>query len=248
MSMAIKYAMMKHGKKMAKGGPCEEHGTQGCEMCHGGKMAEGGEADLEKLKMAQKEKYSTGIHKPNYEGIGSSPAGSITRAAHKGTTSMSKKELHDMAKQEHHKVLHDMKHMKKPHLYADGGFIDEEEASGYHEMPSKDEEEPDVYRGYMAQGGSVEDEGPDDMVGRIMKHRMKGYSKGGRVSNETPITADFEPNQFDDLVSRDDLEHHYTGKNSGDEIGDEQEDEDRRDIVKRIMRSRHKKDRMPHPA
>src|ERR1700733_11873161 len=49
MSMAIKYGMMKHAKKMARGGmmederPCVEHGTHMCKMCHGGKMmAEGG--------------------------------------------------------------------------------------------------------------------------------------------------------------------------------------------------------------
>ena len=40
----------------------------------------------------------------------------------------------------------------------------------------------------------------------------------------------------------------YTGANSGDEIGNEQEDEDRRDIVSRIMKSRRLMDRNPRPA
>lgn len=85
----------------------------------------------------------------------------------------------------------------------------------------------------------------DDMVSRIMKHR---FSKGGEVANDTPVTADFEDNQFDDLVKDDDLEFSETGKNSGDEDGDEAEDDDRKDIVSRIMKSRKKKDKMPRPA
>lgn len=91
---------------------------------------------------------------------------------------------------------------------------------------------------YFAMGGS--------MVDRIMKKR--GYSKGGRVANDTGNTADFKPNEFDDLALRDDLEGGYDGANSGDELGNAQEDEDRRDIVSRIMRSRAKRDRMPRPA
>lgn len=85
----------------------------------------------------------------------------------------------------------------------------------------------------------------EDMVERIMRQR---YSMGGRVANETEMTADFEPNQFDDLVKDDNLEFSYTGANSGDEIGNEQVDEDDQDIVKRAMRSWAKKDRMPRPA
>ncbi len=87
-----------------------------------------------------------------------------------------------------------------------------------------------------------------DLVGRIMKQRMKHYSEGGKVANDTPVDADFEDNQFDDLVKDDDLDSSYTGANSGDELGNDQEDEDRHDIISRIMKSRKLKDRMPHPA
>lgn len=107
--------------------------------------------------------------------------------------------------------------------------------------------------GKMAEGGEVatpkhnmqamiED---DDMISRIMKKR---YSEGGVVANETKETADEEPNEFDDLVKDDDLEFSETGANSGDELGDEAEDEDRKDIVSRIMKSRAKKDKNPRPA
>lgn len=109
--------------------------------------------------------------------------------------------------------------------YAEGGFVHEEEDSGYEDMPEED----------------------DDIVSQIMKQH---YSKGGKVANDSGEGAftDELPNEFDDLVKNDDLEFHDTGANSGDEIGDEMEDEERRDIVSKIMKSRKKKDRLPHLA
>lgn len=97
---------------------------------------------------------------------------------------------------------------------------------------------------HYAKGGDVSDQ-DDDLVMRIMNKR---YSKGGMVANESDEYADEMPNEFDELVLGDDLESTYSGANSGDELGDEQEDEDRKDIVSRIMKSRSKKDRMPNPA
>lgn len=86
----------------------------------------------------------------------------------------------------------------------------------------------------------------DSLVMRIMHKR---YSKGGMVANETDIdSADSMPAQFDDLVLRDDLESTYgDDDNAGDALGNAQEDEDRKDIVARIMASRRKKDRLPNP-
>lgn len=82
-----------------------------------------------------------------------------------------------------------------------------------------------------------------DVVSSIMKKRG---STPGAKANEAGITADFEPNEFDDMVLDDNLDDfHDTGANSGDELGDHQEDEDRRDIVASIMKSRGKKDRLP---
>lgn len=89
----------------------------------------------------------------------------------------------------------------------------------------------------MAHGG---------MVDRIMRKRM---SEGGMVANDThDNTADEKENEFDDLVLRDDLEFSYDGKNSGDHLGNETVDAEERDLVKRIMSSRAKKDRLPRPA
>ena len=80
------------------------------------------------------------------------------------------------------------------------------------------------------------------------------YSEGGKVANQEhgkndEDLAGFSPNEFDDLVLRDDLESHYgDDDNSGDALGNSGEDERRRDIVARIMASRRKKDKLPRPA
>lgn len=98
-------------------------------------------------------------------------------------------------------------------------------------------------RKYLAEGGEVsDDDGSDGIVDRIMKR----FAKGGAVE---PV-ADFEKNDFDVMDTEMDpgTDADYTGANSGDEIGDEQEDDDRKDIVGRIMKSRSKRDRMPRPA
>jgi hypothetical protein len=98
-----------------------------------------------------------------------------------------------------------------------------------------------------AEGGDITvDEPEDDIVNRILQQR---YSKGGQVANETEELAGFAPNEFDDLVLRDDLESSYTGENSGDYIGNEGEDDRREDIVSRILRSLRKRPgHNPNPA
>ena len=141
-------------------------------------------------------------------------------------------------------IAYNMKRRKK---MAAGGQLE----SGYEAMPEEremmnssamDEDDKDLNQhGAMDQGA-----GGGDMVDRIMRKRM---SEGGKVANETPVTADFKPNEFDDLVLRDDLSSDYgSGDNSGDALGNAQEDSDRHDIVSRVMRSRAKRDRMPRPA
>lgn len=120
----------------------------------------------------------------------------------------------------------------------------------------------------LAHGGPVDasgGDGPymddeDDIVNRIMHKASPSFSgldrlsRGGQIANQehgenNNEMAGFSPNEFDDLVLRDDLESHYgDDDNSGDDLGNEQEDEDRKDIVARIMRSQRKKDRLPNPA
>lgn len=225
MSLAIAYQMKKRGQKMAHGGmegPCEEHGSRDCEMCHGGEMAKGGDVDEAGMRYKEVE----GVNKEygaGSSGTGISEAGNSVRAARDNMiygrgrdNHKAAKRMMESAKDKHRETLEEMRSMKKPNLYAEGGDVDEEH----------DEH---------------------DMVSRIMKQRSNHYSEGGRVANEDHIEADFEPNEFDDLAKDDHLEFHDTGANSGDELGDEQEDEDRHDIVSRIMKSRRKMDRLPHP-
>lgn len=95
----------------------------------------------------------------------------------------------------------------------------------------------------------------DGMVDKIMHQRSKTFenearfSEGGQVANDTPLTAGFKDNDFDDLVLRDDLDSDYgDDNNSGDETGNDALDERDDDVVSRVMRSRAKKDRMPRPA
>ncbi len=88
-----------------------------------------------------------------------------------------------------------------------------------------------------------------DIVDKVMR---KHYSEGGKVSNggedELSHLADGDPNNFDDLALRDDLEGTNSGAADGDFLGDAQEDEDRHDIVSRVMRQRSMKQRNPRPA
>ena len=91
----------------------------------------------------------------------------------------------------------------------------------------------------------------ESMVDRIMKQRK--LSEGGMVANEDHghndnELAGFDPNEFDDLALRDDLKSTYgDDDNSGDSLDNAQEDEDRKDMVARIMKSRAKKDKLPNP-
>ncbi len=192
-SLAAAYAVKKMAKKSHRAD------CPGCDMCHGGMMAEGGEI---------------GVHKPAYEGekgksLGHSETGNDVRSMRYNNRSpFDPKAAGERAKEKHHKVLGELRGMKKPELYAEGGEVHDD----------------------------------DDMVDRIMLKRM---AAGGVIANDDEPEADAESADFDDLVEDDQLEGEYPGSQ---EIGDEREDDDRKDIVGRIMRSRSKKDRMPRPA
>lgn len=130
---------------------------------------------------------------------------------------------------------------------AEGGFVEEEDASGYHAMP---EENADVMAEH-AIPNQDHDATALDMVDSIMKMRSmaKGYAEGGAVANDTPPDVEFEDNQFDDMVKDDSLEGKadYTAENSGDEDGNEALDEEDDDVVDSVMKSRKKKDKLPNP-
>lgn len=151
--------------------------------------------------------------------------------------------------------------MLHEHKYADGGEVEENHMPEPSPSPAeKGKSISDAFKSAGGVGSSIrnilhgilgeeeakaEEHADGGMVGDIMAKR---YSHGGQVANKTGFNADFHEDQFDDLVLRDDLESEYTGANSGDELGNAQKDEDERDLVSMIMRSRHKKDRLPRPA
>lgn len=275
-ALAIAYAMKKRSKKMAKGGYSDDDDDD----------------DGEKYESRQT-LHEKGVNRDfHYNSKGRSEAGTYARDAKDPVFSPSSQgKFLERSKKKHRDTLSEMKSMKKPNLYAKGGYTDEEgiHVSGYEGSKNKkllgQSEAGDDYRGAenyrdvdnvkakhhqvlgqmnkmrkhnreylaeggmcgvhgakncgvcMAEGGDVDDDDDLDMVGRIMKKRTG-----------EPV-ADFEQNDFD-YMDQEKAGHEadYTGENEGDELGDEQEDDDRKDIVARIMRSRAKKDRMPRPA
>jgi hypothetical protein len=139
----------------------------------------------------------------------------------------------------------------KPHMtkqYAEGGKImDKKERA----MKAFKGETGDAAFNKEEQANIPQPAEQDPSEG-IVDRIMKKMSQGGKVANadhgpNDSRLAGFDPNEFDDLVLRDDLESSYTGANSGDEIGNTQEDDDRDDIVSRIMKSLNKKDKLPSP-
>ena len=82
----------------------------------------------------------------------------------------------------------------------------------------------------------------EEKGGQSEAHETQMLSNGGMVANQAKSNRG-----TDYLANEDELEFSYTGKNSGDELGDRQEDMDRKDIVSRVMKSRKKKDRLPIP-
>ncbi len=230
MSMAIKYGLMKRAQKA---NACEEHGMQGCEMCHGGMMAEGGEA------------------KKKPEALGKTQSGKDFYQHHADPRHAGFSKQDHLDAMEHHvnaqgPLEHKSREIERKKMgsghggYDHSGQVNAIDKMKHHKRMAQahsdaaDDASDDAPEEF-AEGGMVGDD--DDMVGRIMRSR-KGEPE-----------ADFEMNDFDAMdETAPGNEADYTGADSGDEVGDAQEDEDQRDIVSRIMRSRSKKDRMPRPA
>lgn len=150
-------------------------------------------------------------------GKGTSRAGSYTKERYAGKPLFSGKD--HPAIEEHKKVLKELKSMKSPKLYAEGGMCGDE-------------------CGYPC------DTHGEDMVSKVLGERM---SKGGMIANDEEVHADEMPNEFDDLVLRDDLELSYDGANSGDELGDTDEDKKHNQMVAMAMMKRRKQHN-PRPA
>lgn len=270
-SMAIAYALKKKAKKMADGGDAQPpkppvtpdpNNPVLASIRKAFKMADGGPVPSKKgpyMDPDAAKKIEEGVNSggPTLAQAWSNIKSGLGKA-HGGQITDNYQHMHDdvdggtigpMKEQKSGFVMHEDDD-DKPHMLA------MEEDDRMLNQHGEIEEGPQGVR--MADGGMLTEDGYQsdshmmDMVGRIMKMRQKMFSEGGKVSNggedELDHMADSKPNNFDDLSMRDDLKENYTGMNSGDEIGNAQEEDDRKDIVSRIMKSRNKKDRMPHPA
>lgn len=126
-----------------------------------------------------------------------------------------------------------------------------EECSGYeqHEGDDRKSDGP-----AMAEDSKRLGQHPgSSVVSRIMRSRASGidqsYAEGGRVlpddDSDLAELADGQDNDFDYMHNRELESFSDTGANSGDELGNAKQMEDR-DIVKRLM-NRRSKSRMPSP-
>jgi hypothetical protein len=212
-SIAIAYSMKKKAKKCASGGTVKS-GDPEMNYSKGGEVAEhqSGKSGLVRTD-TESNQNQRGVNQHGYKGSsgGTSMAGAYLRDyGSSGPGHPAKKPANI-----HKETLSKLKSMKGPHgNYAEGGEVSDP-CPHCGEMPS----------------GEQSNAHELDMVGRIMNKRM--MSKGGMIANEEGegFAADEMPNEFDDLVLRDGLEEHYTGSNSGDELGGPFKD----DLVARAM-------------
>lgn len=203
------------------------------------KMADGGEVDDKKPSPS-----------PSPSPSGAESAQSSMRKAFKFAEGGQIKDNYQSSSSKMHQTSPDMKDHEM-----DSGFMGHEGNVQRPNGPAMSEEHKKLNQ-HMVDMMASTSMSEQDIVDRIMQKREESfsgldrYSKGGKVANDTGNgeVADEMPNQFDDLVLRDDLESGSNGPNNGDNLGNKQEDEDQKDIVSRIMSSRRKKDRMPNPA
>jgi hypothetical protein len=139
---------------------------------------------------------------------------------------------------------------RKAKKMAMGGEIHKDEMeSGY--LPDPINMDEDDIGLEHASGGMIDNEDHMDMVSKIM-HKRRMMAEGGVVADEGMGDPDDHPDQHSadfDYLSTGDLDDSTTnsGAADGDSLGDHQEDEDRHNIVAKIMRKRAKQTN-PRPA
>lgn len=238
-SLAISYAMKKKGKKSAESGMMQGSGHSRSHFDEGGRV---------KAQASLRSAFGTPAE----------PTPSPDKDLDQKYKDTAKKESSIFSFAEGGQIKDNYQPSGKPHVDKEFGYEAAEKASGLMKHEGNDVKsnsaamsEDSKKLGQMPVDMKASTEAADDdLVMRIMRKR---YSEGGKVANQehgenNNELAGFSPNEFDDLVLRDDLESSYDGDNAGDHLGNAQEDEDRKDIVARIMASRKKKDRMPNPA
>ena len=245
-SLAIAYSMKRKAekKKMADGGSV----TPPAPSLPGAQSAQD--------SMRKAFKFSEGGEVHSCPSCGYADGGFIGSHQSSGKPEVDKDFAHEPAENASGFMSHEGDH-KRPNSMAMSE--DSRKLNQHGEVEQGEEEGGQGFHGesYMGHQNDPHDEyqstaHDEDMVGRIMKQKQMSYSKGGQIANSDMYnqTKYDEPNEFDDLVLRnDDMEDaDYTGANSGDELDNPGEDARRSDIISRIMKSRRKKDRLPSPA
>lgn len=144
---------------------------------------------------------------------------------------------------------------RKSKKMANGGMMEDEarrkaqysiDGSEAHIMSPMTPEESDKRM------NEYEDHSDDSLIHRIMRKR-NAMAHGGIIADEGMGEPSSHPDQSladYDYLSSGDLDDSSTnsGAADGDFLGNSQEDEDRKDMVKKIMRQRSMKQSNPRPA
>ncbi len=210
-SLAAAYAVKKHGRKS------HSPDCPGCGMCKGGEMmAEGGDVRSGK----NRRDYEQGVHKSGPGGLGESSAGGLAKVGKKlhdkGDRARVYGESHagenatNMSKDLHRAKLDEMRSMKKPELYAEGGEVEDDglvarimrkmseggiisndsdpmadgESADFDDLVEDDHLEGH-YPGSEELGNAKEEEMEDEdrsMVSRIMRKRSKKRDGLSRIA------------------------------------------------------------------
>ena len=191
-ALAIAYSMKR--KKKASGGSVES-GDKEMNYSKGGDVK--------------------GVHEPMWGNQGKSVAGAYTRdAAAMHEKNPNKAKEAEIGKSRHSTKLEELKEMPGPTSgksgFAEGGAVDPmmevECPSCSHKFSHGGDVEEEEEAPLLTDDGEQSDSHDMDMISRIM-HKRK-MSRGGQIDNEDKPTAEFEPNEFDDLAKEDGLEFH----------------------------------------
>lgn len=178
---------------------CGECGQAPC-MCHGGKMmSKGGEM---------------GVHKPSFSNenhMGASESGDVARQARHNKNHLSPRKIGQMAsvKEDHRRVLHELKEMPKPKLQglAEGGMVKDKMGNSvrHHVIKkvhdhmrkkniSSDEASPNTF------AENAREAGHHDLESHEVIHGSDTYAKGGQVENMHDM-PEMKDHEMDDALN-----------------------------------------------
>lgn len=216
-SLAIAYAMKRKAQKK--------------------KMADGGEMTSDSPSLPGADDFQSGMRKATHYAEGGkvcehcgggmmAEGGEMESGYHDLPQDV--RELNEMAEHEDDKDLN----QHSVNMHAETSIPEEDLVDRIMDKKSKNFSSEDR----LAKGGYIEGDEMYPHAKDKMFDVTNKYSEGGKVANSDEIEAGFDPNEFDDLHLRDNLESSYgEDDNAGDDLDNKQEDKDRADLVDRIM-------------